>query len=203
VLDAGLIWIGPRPDTIAKLGDKVEARKIALKVGAPLVAGTPDPVKDADEVLAFAQQHGLPIIIKAAFGGGGRGMKIAWRMDEVAELYASAVREAVTPLAAANALWSSSSTSPPYRGAGDGRHPWQWWCWARATARCSAATRSWWKKRPRPFITEAQRERIHSAAKAICAKPAMSAPAPWSFCSAATAPSPSSRSTPACRSSTR
>ena len=70
VLDAGLIWIGPRPDTIAKLGDKVEARKIALQVGAPLVAGTPDPVKDADEVLAFAQQHGLPIIIKAAFGGG-------------------------------------------------------------------------------------------------------------------------------------
>ncbi|MEG0199775.1 MAG: biotin carboxylase N-terminal domain-containing protein, partial [Comamonas sp.] len=77
VTDAGLAWIGPRPDTIAKLGDKVEARKIALKVGAPLVAGTPDPVQSADEVLAFAQQHGLPIIIKAAFGGGGRGMKIA------------------------------------------------------------------------------------------------------------------------------
>ncbi|MEG0446418.1 MAG: biotin carboxylase N-terminal domain-containing protein, partial [Comamonas sp.] len=96
VTDAGLAWIGPRPDTIAKLGDKVEARKIALKVGAPLVAGTPDPVQSADEVLAFAQQHGLPIIIKAAFGGGGRGMKIAWRMDEVAELYESAVREAVT-----------------------------------------------------------------------------------------------------------
>ena len=96
VLDAGLIWIGPRPDTIAQLGDKVEARKIALKVGAPLVAGTADPVTNADEVLAFAQQHGLPIIIKAAFGGGGRGMKIAWRMDEVAELYESAVREAVT-----------------------------------------------------------------------------------------------------------
>ena len=96
VLDAGLRWIGPTPETIAKLGDKVEARKIALQVGAPLVAGTPDPVKDAGEVLAFAQQHGLPIIIKAAFGGGGRGMKIAWRMDEVEELFHSAVREAVT-----------------------------------------------------------------------------------------------------------
>lgn len=94
VMDAGLAWIGPSPRAIARLGDKVEARKIALKVGAPLVAGTPEPVKDAAEVLAFAGQHGLPIIIKAAFGGGGRGMKIAWRMDEVAELYASAVREA-------------------------------------------------------------------------------------------------------------
>ena len=96
VIDAGLAWIGPRPATIAQLGDKVSARKIALQVGAPLVVGTPDPVKDASEVLAFAEQHGLPIIIKAAFGGGGRGMKIAWRMDEVAELYESAVREAVT-----------------------------------------------------------------------------------------------------------
>ena len=86
VIDAGLAWIGPRPATIAQLGDKVSARKIALQVGAPLVVGTPDPVKDASEVLAFAEQHGLPIIIKAAFGGGGRGMKIAWRMDEVAEL---------------------------------------------------------------------------------------------------------------------
>ena len=96
MIDAGLAWIGPRPATIAQLGDKVSARKIALQVGAPLVVGTPDPVKDASEVLAFAEQHGLPIIIKAAFGGGGRGMKIAWRMDEVAELYESAVREAVT-----------------------------------------------------------------------------------------------------------
>ena len=96
VIDAGLTWIGPSPQTIARLGDKVEARKIALQVGAPLVAGTPDPVTDANEVLAFADKHGLPIIIKAAFGGGGRGMKIAWRMDEVEELYASAVREAVT-----------------------------------------------------------------------------------------------------------
>jgi acetyl-CoA/propionyl-CoA carboxylase biotin carboxyl carrier protein len=96
VIDAGLLWIGPSPAAIARLGDKVQARKIALKVGAPLVAGMTEPAKDASEVLAFAEQYGLPIIIKAAFGGGGRGMKIAWRLDEVAELYESAVREAIT-----------------------------------------------------------------------------------------------------------
>jgi acetyl-CoA/propionyl-CoA carboxylase biotin carboxyl carrier protein len=94
VIEAGLIWVGPNPETIDVLGDKVEARKIAQAVGAPLVAGTPGPVESADEVLAFAEQHGLPIAIKAAFGGGGRGMKVAWRLDEVAELFASAVREA-------------------------------------------------------------------------------------------------------------
>ena len=95
VLDAGLAWIGPKPETIEALGDKVAARRIAHKGGAPLVAGTPGPVNDAGEVLAFAREHGLPIAIKAAFGGGGRGLKVAWRMDEVAELYESAVREAL------------------------------------------------------------------------------------------------------------
>ncbi|WP_317845859.1 biotin carboxylase N-terminal domain-containing protein, partial [Pseudomonas savastanoi] len=96
VIDAGLTWIGPDPATIDALGDKVQARRIALKVGAPLVAGTESPVKDASEVLAFAEQYGLPIAIKAAFGGGGRGLKVAWKLDEVSELYESAVREAVT-----------------------------------------------------------------------------------------------------------
>ena len=96
VIDAGLIWIGPSPDAIDALGDKVQARHIAQKVGAPLVAGTADPVKDADEVLAFAREHGLPIAIKAAFGGGGRGLKVARSEDEVADLYESAVREAVS-----------------------------------------------------------------------------------------------------------
>jgi acetyl-CoA/propionyl-CoA carboxylase biotin carboxyl carrier protein len=96
VIDAGLVWIGPPPAAIDALGDKVQARHIAQKVGAPLVAGTPDPVKDADEVVAFAREHGLPIAIKAAFGGGGRGLKVARSEDEVAELYESAVREAVT-----------------------------------------------------------------------------------------------------------
>jgi acetyl-CoA/propionyl-CoA carboxylase, biotin carboxylase, biotin carboxyl carrier protein len=95
VLDAGLIWIGPPPSAIHSLGDKVAARHIAQRAGAPLVAGTKDPVSGADEVLAFAEEHGLPIAIKAAFGGGGRGLKVARSLDEVAELYESAVREAV------------------------------------------------------------------------------------------------------------
>ncbi len=96
VTEAGLTWIGPPPEAIDSLGDKVKARHIAEKVGAPLVAGTPEPVKDADEVVAFAEEQGLPIAIKAAYGGGGRGLKVAREMDEVAELYDSAVREAVS-----------------------------------------------------------------------------------------------------------
>jgi acetyl-CoA/propionyl-CoA carboxylase, biotin carboxylase, biotin carboxyl carrier protein len=95
VIDAGLVWIGPPPDAIEKLGDKVQARHIAQKVGAPQVEGTEDPVKDADEVVQFAREHGLPIAIKAAFGGGGRGLKVARKEEEVADLYDSAVREAV------------------------------------------------------------------------------------------------------------
>lgn len=94
VIDAGLIWIGPSPESIEKLGDKIQARKIAQSVGAPLVYGTEQPLKSAAEAVTFAQQYGLPIAIKAAYGGGGRGLKVAWRLDEVAHLYASAVREA-------------------------------------------------------------------------------------------------------------
>ena len=96
VLDAGLIWIGPPPAAIDSLGDKVKARHIAEKVGAPLVPGTPDPVAGVDEVVAFAEQYGLPIAIKAAYGGGGRGLKVARTMEEVPELFESAVREAVS-----------------------------------------------------------------------------------------------------------
>lgn len=95
VIDAGLTWIGPPPDAIRSLGDKVAARHIAQRAGAPLVAGTPDPVENSDEVVAFAKEHGLPIAIKAAFGGGGRGLKVARELADVAELYDSAVREAV------------------------------------------------------------------------------------------------------------
>ena len=95
VLDAGVTWIGPSPDAIAALGDKTTARHIALRIGAPLAPGTADPVKGVDEVLAFVDEHGLPVAIKAAFGGGGRGLKIARTKDEVPELYDSAVREAV------------------------------------------------------------------------------------------------------------
>jgi len=95
VLDAGLIWIGPPPNAIKALGDKVSARKIAAKAGAPLVAGTPDPVNSHDEIIAFAKEHGLPVAIKAAHGGGGRGLKIAFTMEEIPEAFASAVREAI------------------------------------------------------------------------------------------------------------
>lgn len=95
VIDAGLIWIGPPPAAISALGDKVSARKIAAAAGAPLVAGTPDPVSGSDEVIAFAKEHGLPVAIKAAFGGGGRGLKVARTLEEIPELYASAVREAI------------------------------------------------------------------------------------------------------------
>ncbi len=95
VIDAGLTWIGPPPQAIRDLGDKVSARHIAARAGAPQVPGTPDPVSGAEDVVAFAEEHGLPVAIKAAFGGGGRGLKVARTLDEIPELYDSAVREAV------------------------------------------------------------------------------------------------------------
>src|ERR1700712_1368156 len=95
VLDAGLIWIGPPPDAIEKLGDKVSARHIAEKVGAPLAPGTLNPVSGAQEVLDFVDIHGLPVAIKAAFGGGGRGLKVARTREEIPELFESATREAI------------------------------------------------------------------------------------------------------------
>lgn len=95
VQDAGLIWIGPSPEAISALGDKVTARNIAMKVNAPLTPGTKEPVKDAAEIQAFAEEHGLPIAVKAAFGGGGRGMKVAYTMEEIPDLFESATREAI------------------------------------------------------------------------------------------------------------
>ncbi|WP_458041030.1 MULTISPECIES: acetyl/propionyl/methylcrotonyl-CoA carboxylase subunit alpha [Bacteria] len=96
VIDAGLVWIGPPPESIDALGDKVTARHVAERVGAPLAPGTPGPVSNADEVIAFAREVGLPVAIKAAYGGGGRGLKVAREFDEIAELFDSATREAVT-----------------------------------------------------------------------------------------------------------
>jgi acetyl-CoA/propionyl-CoA carboxylase, biotin carboxylase, biotin carboxyl carrier protein len=95
VIDADLTWIGPPPSAIDALGDKVSARHIAERAGAPLVAGTTDPVRDAEEVVAFAKEHGVPVAIKAAYGGGGRGLKVARTLEEIPDLYDSAVREAV------------------------------------------------------------------------------------------------------------
>ncbi|MCM2345567.1 acetyl/propionyl/methylcrotonyl-CoA carboxylase subunit alpha [Acidovorax soli] len=170
VIDAGLAWIGPPPATIAQLGDKVQARKIALQVGAPLVVGTPDPVKDASEVLAFAEQHGLPIIIKAAFGGGGRGMKIAWRMDEVAELFDSAVREAVTAFGRGECFVEQFLDKPRHIEAqvlADTHGN----VVVLGTRDCSLQRRNQKlvEEAPAPFLTDAQRERIHSSARDICA----------------------------------
>ncbi|WP_349608476.1 MULTISPECIES: acetyl/propionyl/methylcrotonyl-CoA carboxylase subunit alpha [Cupriavidus] len=170
VIDAGLTWIGPSPETIARLGDKVEARKIALQVGAPLVAGTPDPVADANEVLAFAERHGLPIIIKAAFGGGGRGMKIAWRMDEVEELYASAVREAVTAFGRGECFVEQFLDKPRHIEAqvlADQHGN----VVVLGTRDCSLQRRNQKlvEEAPAPFLTDAQRASIHAAARDICA----------------------------------
>lgn len=170
VIDAGLTWIGPSPATIARLGDKVEARKIALRVGAPLVAGTPEPVADASEVLAFAEQHGLPIIIKAAFGGGGRGMKIAWRMDEVEELYASAVREAVTAFGRGECFVEQFLDKPRHIEAQvmADRHG---NVVVLGTRDCSLQRRNQKlvEEAPAPFLGDEQRARIHAAARDICA----------------------------------
>ena len=171
VVDAGLAWIGPSPAAIARLGDKVEARKIALKVGAPLVAGMSEPARDAGEVLAFAEQHGLPIIIKAAFGGGGRGMKVAWRMDEVAELYASAVREAVTAFGRGECFVEQFLDKPRHIEA-------QVLADTHGTVRvlgtrdCSLQRRNQKlvEEAPAPFLTDDQRARIHQAAHDICAE---------------------------------
>lgn len=95
VLAAGLTWVGPGPDVIRALGDKIEARRIAESVGAPLVKGSDGPLESAEAAVGFARQAGLPIAIKAAFGGGGRGMKVVHRLEDVAEAWASATREAV------------------------------------------------------------------------------------------------------------
>ena len=171
VIDAGLLWIGPSPAAIACLGDKVQARKIALKVGAPLVAGTTEPAKDASEVLAFAEQHGLPIIIKAAFGGGGRGMKIAWRMDEVTEQYESAVREAITAFGRGECFVEQFLDCPRHIEAqvlaDQHGH-----VLVLGTRDCSLQRRNQKlvEEAPAPFLSDAQRSRIHQAAHDICAE---------------------------------
>jgi acetyl-CoA/propionyl-CoA carboxylase biotin carboxyl carrier protein len=171
VIAAGLAWIGPPPEAIDALGDKVQARKIALEVGAPLVAGTPGPVNDAREVLAFAEQHGLPIAIKAAFGGGGRGLKVAWRMDEVAELYESAVREAVTAFGRGECFVEQFLDRPRHIEAqviADTHGH----VVVLGTRDCSLQRRNQKlvEEAPAPFLTDEQRARIHASARDVCAR---------------------------------
>ena len=170
VLDAGLAWIGPRPQTIAALGDKVAARKLALQVGAPLVAGTAEPVRGSAEVLAFAQQHGLPVAIKAAHGGGGRGLKVAWRIEEVAELYDSAVREATAAFGRGECFVEQYLDRPRHIEAQvlADRHG---HVVVVGTRDCSLQRRNQKlvEEAPAPFLSDAQREQVHRAAHDICA----------------------------------
>jgi acetyl-CoA/propionyl-CoA/long-chain acyl-CoA carboxylase, biotin carboxylase, biotin carboxyl carrier protein len=168
VLDADLVWIGPPPAAIENLGDKVKARHIAEKVGAPLVAGTKDPVEDADEVIAFAKEHGLPIAIKAAFGGGGRGLKVARKEEEVAELYESAVREAVSAFGRGECFVEKYLDKP--------RHV-ETQCLADqhgnvvvvSTRDCSLQRRhqKLVEEAPAPFLSEEQVKTLYDASKAI------------------------------------
>ncbi|MPS77728.1 MAG: ATP-grasp domain-containing protein [Achromobacter sp.] len=170
VIDAGLIWIGPTPETIERLGDKVQARKIALAVGAPLVAGTADPVNGAEDVLAFANEHGLPIAVKAAFGGGGRGLKVVWRMEDVADLYESAVREAVTAFGRGECYVEQFLDRPRHVEAqviADKHGN----VVVLGTRDCSLQRRNQKlvEEAPAPFLTDEQRQRIHTSARDICA----------------------------------
>ncbi|MFF4097836.1 acetyl/propionyl/methylcrotonyl-CoA carboxylase subunit alpha [Streptomyces sp. NPDC001903] len=168
VIDAGLTWIGPPPQAIRDLGDKVAARHIAQRAGAPLVAGTPDPVSGADEVVEFAKQHGLPIAIKAAFGGGGRGLKVARTLEEVPELYDSAVREAVAAFGRGECFVERYLDKP--------RHV-ETQCLADShgnvvvvsTRDCSLQRRhqKLVEEAPAPFLSEAQNAELYAASKAI------------------------------------
>ena len=168
VLDAGLVWIGPPPAAIRALGDKVAARHIAERAGAPLVAGTKDPVSGADEVVAFAREHGLPIAIKAAFGGGGRGLKVARTLEEIPELYESAVREAVAAFGRGECFVERYLDRP--------RHV-ETQCLADrhgnvvvvSTRDCSLQRRhqKLVEEAPAPYLTEAQNAELYAASKSI------------------------------------
>jgi len=169
VIDAGLIWIGPSPQSIRDLGDKVTARHIAAKAQAPLVPGTPDPVKNADEVVAFAKEHGLPIAIKAAFGGGGRGMKVARTLEEVPELFESATREAVAAFGRGECFVERYLDKPRHVEAqviADQHGN----VVVAGTRDCSLQRRfqKLVEEAPAPFLTDAQRKEIHESAKRIC-----------------------------------
>ncbi|MCX5212544.1 ATP-grasp domain-containing protein [Kitasatospora sp. NBC_00240] len=168
VIDAGLTWIGPPPQAIRDLGDKVTARHVAQRAGAPLVAGTPEPVAGADEVVAFAREHGLPVAIKAAFGGGGRGLKVARTLEEIPELFDSAVREAVAAFGRGECFVEQYLDNP--------RHV-ETQCLADqhgnvvvvSTRDCSLQRRhqKLVEEAPAPFLTDEQNAELYRASKAI------------------------------------
>jgi acetyl-CoA/propionyl-CoA carboxylase biotin carboxyl carrier protein len=169
VIDAGLIWIGPSPQSIRDLGDKVTARHIAARAQAPLVPGTPNPVKDADEVVAFAREYGVPIAIKAAFGGGGRGMKVARTIEEIPELFESATREAIAAFGRGECFVERYLDKPRHVEAqviADQHGN----VVVAGTRDCSLQRRfqKLVEEAPAPFLTDAQRAEIHESAKRIC-----------------------------------
>ena len=168
VISAGLTWIGPPPNAIRALGDKVSARKIAAAAGAPLVAGTKDPVASHEEVVAFAKEHGLPVAIKAAHGGGGRGLKVARTMEEIPELYASAVREAIAGFGRGECFVERYLDKPRHVETqvlvdqhGNAV--------VVSTRDCSLQRRhqKLVEEAPAPFLTKAQNEELYRASKAI------------------------------------
>ena len=168
VIDAGLIWIGPPPAAIRALGDKVSARKIAAKAGAPLVAGTKDPVEGHEEITAFAKEHGLPVAIKAAHGGGGRGLKVARTMEEIPELFASAVREAISGFGRGECFVERYLDKP--------RHvetqvlvDMHGHAVVVSTRDCSLQRRhqKLVEEAPAPFLTDAQNKELYRSSKAI------------------------------------
>ncbi|MCX6483347.1 MAG: acetyl/propionyl/methylcrotonyl-CoA carboxylase subunit alpha [Mycobacterium sp.] len=169
VIDAGLIWIGPSPQSIRDLGDKVTARHIAARAQAPLVPGTPDPVKNADEIVAFAREYGVPIAIKAAFGGGGRGMKVARTLEEIPELFESATREAIAAFGRGECFVERYLDQPRHVEAqviADQHGN----VIVAGTRDCSLQRRfqKLVEEAPAPFLTDAQRKEIHESAKRIC-----------------------------------
>ena len=168
VIDAGLTWIGPPPAAIRALGDKVSARKIAAKAGAPLVAGTKDPVEGHEEITAFAKEHGLPVAIKAAHGGGGRGLKVARTMEEIPELFASAVREAISGFGRGECFVERYLDKP--------RHvetqvlvDMHGHAVVVSTRDCSLQRRhqKLVEEAPAPFLTDSQNEELYRSSKAI------------------------------------
>lgn len=171
VLDAGLIWIGPSPQSIRDLGNKVTARDIAVRAGAPLVPGTPGPVQNAEEVRDFAREHGMPIAIKAAYGGGGRGLKIARSFEEIGDAYESAVREATVAFGRGECFVERFLDKPRHVEAqvlADTHGN----VVVVGTRDCSLQRRhqKLVEEAPAPFLSDEQRSLIHESAKAICAE---------------------------------
>ncbi|KSU66714.1 acetyl/propionyl/methylcrotonyl-CoA carboxylase subunit alpha [Arthrobacter sp. NIO-1057] len=169
VIDAGMKWIGPSPQAIEDLGNKVTARQIAVRAGAPLAPGTDGPAKDAAEVRAFAEEHGVPVAIKAAFGGGGRGIKIAYSLDEITEAFESATREATMAFGRGECFVERFLSKPRHVEAqvlADSHGN----VIVVGTRDCSLQRRhqKLVEEAPAPFLSDEQRTRIHESAKAIC-----------------------------------